>query len=233
MIKLYGFGPKLGLIDLSPFVLKIDAYLRMAGIEFESVTGYKNLSKAPKGKLPFITDGNITIADTFFILDYLQKKYNYPLDNHLSDEHLALSGLLMKSLDENFYWCIVHSRWTSDGLWPMVKKELFSDLPFPLKHVAPIIARRGYKGALVEHGMGRHSDEEIIKIANKTLTDLSVVLSDKTYFFGNSPCTFDAVAYAFIAQVTQSTLDNPLNQLSRTFNNLTRFCEHINIKYYA
>lgn len=233
MIKLYGFGPGFNITDLSPFVLKIDAYLRMAGIEYESITGIKNLARAPKGKLPFITDGDTMIADTFFILDYLQKKYDYPIDGHLSAEHKALSGLLMKSLDENFYWCIVYSRWSSDGIWPIVKKEFFKDMPFPLKHIAPFIARRGIKAALVEHGMGRHSDDEIIQIANRTLTDLSVLLSDKKYFFGDSPSTFDAVAYAFLAQVTLSTLDNPLNQLARNFDNLVQFCKHINLKYYA
>jgi hypothetical protein len=57
MIKLYSFGPSFGVADPSPYVLKVDVYMRMANIEFTSVPDVKNLQKAPKGKLPFITDG--------------------------------------------------------------------------------------------------------------------------------------------------------------------------------
>ena len=102
MITLYSFGPNLGVQDPSPFVLKIDAFLRLADIEFESKPGLKNLRHSPKGKLPFITDGDVKIGDTFFILEYLQNKFDYPLDRHLSAQQKALSGLLEKSLDENF-----------------------------------------------------------------------------------------------------------------------------------
>ena len=74
MIKLHGFGPKLGLPDASPFVLKVDAYLRLADIPFESVSGIDNVRKAPKSKLPFITDGDQVISDSAFIVQHLQKK---------------------------------------------------------------------------------------------------------------------------------------------------------------
>ena len=197
------------------------------------IPGLNNLGKSPKGKLPYITDGNSTIADTFFILEYLQKKYDSPLDKHLSEEELALSGLLEKSLDENFYWCVVHSRWINDDSWPIIKSTFFSKMPFPLKKIAPLVARRGVKSALFKHGMGRHSDEEILQIANKTLSDLSTLLSDKIYFFGKSPSTFDAVAFAFLAEVILARLDNSLNQMAREYSNLVSFCNRINENHYA
>ncbi|MEA1888330.1 MAG: glutathione S-transferase family protein, partial [Pseudomonadota bacterium] len=62
MIKLYGFGNNFGVADASPFVLKVDAYMRMAGIQFENIPGLVNLRKAPKGKLPFIDDNGKIIA---------------------------------------------------------------------------------------------------------------------------------------------------------------------------
>lgn len=67
MIKLHGFGARLGVADPSPFVLKVDAYLRVTGTAFDRVNSLNNLSKAPKGKLPFIDDGGQIIADSQII----------------------------------------------------------------------------------------------------------------------------------------------------------------------
>ena len=50
MIKLHIFGDFGRLPDPSPFCVKVDCYLRMAGLPFETVAGMDNLQKAPKGK---------------------------------------------------------------------------------------------------------------------------------------------------------------------------------------
>ena len=51
MIKLYQFAPAFGLPNTSSFCLKLETYLRMVEIPFESV--YSNeMGKAPKGKMP-------------------------------------------------------------------------------------------------------------------------------------------------------------------------------------
>lgn len=233
MITLFGFGPNLGVADPSPFVLKVITYLKMAGLPYQSVTDTNNLRKAPKGKLPFIEDDGETIADSYFILKHLQQKYKVELNSHLSEEQKAIADLIIKSLDENFYWCIVYSRWLSDDSWPIIKKTFFDALPFPLKHLVPVLARRNIKAAFYHHGMGRHTHAEIMEIAKETLQNLSTLLSDKTYFFGNKPSTLDAVAYAFLAQVTIASLDNELSQTAQQFPNLKTYCQHITQHYFS
>jgi len=232
LIKLFNFGENLGVADPSPFVLKIDAYMRMAGIDFESSADFNNLIKAPKGKLPYIDDEGVIIADSFFIIMHLKKKYGVLLDKHLTDEQKAVSNLIIKSLDENFYWCLVYSRWINDDTWPIIRRTFFGGMPFPLKYIVPPVARKGVKSAFIKHGMGKHDDSEILEIAEDTLRNLSVMLSDKTYFFGDSPSTLDAAAYAFLAQVTLAELDNSLNELARKFENLVSYCERITAEYY-
>ncbi|BFM08680.1 glutathione S-transferase C-terminal domain-containing protein [Halioxenophilus aromaticivorans] len=232
MIKLYGFGQAFGVADPSPFALKINAYMTMAGIEFEPRSGFAAFKNAPKGKLPYIEDEGVIIADSFFILQHLQAKYGTLLEQHITQEQKALTNLIIKSLDENFYWCIVYSRWIREDTWPTIKNTFFSGMPFPLKHLLPFLARKGIKSAFVKHGMGRHSDEEIMSIANDTLHSLSTLLADKPYFFGDQPSTIDTAVYAFLAQVTITDLDNPLNRMAREHTNLVAFCERIRSRYY-
>ena len=233
MITLYGFGENFGLADASPFVLKVDAYMRMSGIDFESSSDFNDFKKAPKGKLPYIKDGEQVIADSFFIFDHLKEKYKAPLEDGITEEQKAISNLIIKSLDENFYWCIVYSRWMRDDTWPTVKETFFGSMPFPLKVIVPVVARRGVKSALVKHGIGKHSDQEIMRIAESTLDSLSTILSDKTYFFGDTPSVLDAVVYAFVSQVTIVELNNPLIEMARKYANLVDFCRRIHQEYYA
>jgi glutathione S-transferase len=76
MIKMYGFIPAWGLPDVSPFVSKTDAYLRMSGIPIKLETLYQgDLTKTPKGKLPVIDDDGVIISDTVLIELYLKQKY--------------------------------------------------------------------------------------------------------------------------------------------------------------
>ena len=62
MVTLYTFGPGFGLPDPSPFVMKAEILLKMAGLPFRTdTTGFR---KAPKGKLPYIEDDGERIADS-------------------------------------------------------------------------------------------------------------------------------------------------------------------------
>jgi glutathione S-transferase len=233
MTTLFSFGPNFGVADPSPFVLKTDLYMRMSGITFNSHCDVSNLRKAPKGKLPFLQDGQHIIADSYFIEQYFQQQGRSNLDSWLSDEQRAFSHLISKSLDENFYWTIVYSRWMRDDTWPLIKQAFFGGMPFPLQHIVPRIARKNVKSKLLKHGIGKHSDAEIMQIAKHTLQSLSVLLADKAYFWGDKPSSLDATVYAFLANVILVDFDNPLNVLARSFNNLLDYCQRIRQEYYA
>lgn len=233
MISLYGFGPAFDIIDASPFVLKVDLFLRISGLEYTVINSTSNLQKAPKGKLPFIIDDGQTIADSYFILRYLQDKYEVNIDTSLSDENVSLSKLLTKSLDENFYWCIVYSRWIKENTWPLAKEAFFGKMPFPLKVLVPIVARRGVQKSIKMHGIGRHSEEEILEITKDTLQSLSTLLADKQYYFGNEISSFDITAYSMLVQFIGVTIENEFTVMAQSFSNLVDYCQRITTKYYS
>ena len=61
MITLYTFGPFFGLPDPSPFVIKAMLLLKLAGLPYREDRG--GFRKAPKGKLPYINDGGLIVAE--------------------------------------------------------------------------------------------------------------------------------------------------------------------------
>jgi hypothetical protein len=75
VIRLHAFAPLWGLIDLSQPVMKVDMYLRLAKLPYKLVPfSMESFAAAPKGKLPYIVDGEDRIADSNFIINHLKKK---------------------------------------------------------------------------------------------------------------------------------------------------------------
>ncbi len=233
MIKLFSFGEKFGVADPSPFVLKVDAYLRMAGIEFESIARASNLGKSPKGKLPYIEDNGNIIADSQFIFDYLKQQYGNSLDGKLTDKQQAQAYLLTKSLDENLYFALVYSRWLRDDTWPLLKQAFFGKLPIPLRYIVPGIVRKGVAKSIKGQGLGRHSNEEITQVCKNSFEALTELLGEQKYFFGENPSSFDAAAFALLAQFILVDYANPVNELARTFKPLIDYCDRIQTEFYS
>ncbi len=107
MITRYGFGQCFNVMDASPFVVKVELFMRMANIPCQVKYGAKYLKKSPKGKLPFINDNGTVVADSEAIMSYLTDKYQIALDTELTAEQKAQAYLMTKSLDEGLYWCIL------------------------------------------------------------------------------------------------------------------------------
>ena len=233
MIKLYGFGPNFGLVDPSPFVVKVDCFMRMAKIDFEYFGKVDNMRIAPKKKLPYIEDDGKKIADSHFIIKYLTEKYNVQLDETLSAEQKGSAYLLCKSLDEHLYWIALYSRWIREDTWPIVKKAFFSELPFPLKFIIPCVAYKTVAKNLFAQGTGRHSDAELQVQMEQSMQALSIVLGDKNYFFAEKPVSFDATVYAFVSAFIEANLDNPFNKIARKYENLKAYCEIMTSLYYS
>ncbi len=232
MIKLYGFGKNLGLLDASPFVVKVHTFLKVAELDYETIASPHNIGKSPKGKLPFITDDDKTVSDSQDIIEYLSESYQVNLDKTLTEEQRATAYLLTKSLDENLYWCLVWSRWQEENTWKIVKNSFFKGLPFPISAIIPKILRKKVIKSLKAQGTGRHSEKEIIEIANKSFQALSALLGDKDYFFGPNITGFDITAYAFIASFTQAELENKINNIAKSYKNLVSYCDRINNIYF-
>ncbi len=232
MITLHGFGKNLGVKDPSPMVLKVDAYMRMAGISFNSNNKSNNLQKAPKGKLPFIVDDGQTITDSQFIFEHL-KQNHVNLDENLSKEETALAYLLTKSLDENLYFCLVYSRWMCEDTWKIVKKAFFGKLPPIVRTFVPKIVRKKLARNLQGQGIGKHSHEEILHITQQSFIALSGLLGNKDYFFGKESCSFDASAYGMLASFIESDIDDEFTQVAKSYTNLVEYCQRINQKFYS
>ena len=140
MIRLYLFPASLkGTPNPSPFCLKLEAALRLAGVPHQ-VWYETDPRNGPKSKLPFIEIEGSRIGDSALVLDHLKETLGVDLDQGLSAAERAQSHMLQRMLDERLYWVLVQSRWIEEANWPTIKKLFFGGLPFPLSLIVPRMA---------------------------------------------------------------------------------------------
>lgn len=232
MIRLFQLPPAYGLPNASPFCLKLETFLHMAGLAYENVYLF-NPGKAPKGKLPYIEDEDRYLADSGLIVSYFKEQRNIDLDAALTPVERGISLAWQRLFEEHLYWVMMHGRWVDPAGWAKTRQAFFGKLPWPLRHVVPLIVQRGMKSQLHGHGLGRHGAEEIWRLGMADLEAISDFLADKPYFMGWHPTTLDAVAYGFLANIILVDLDNPLRRRALQLPNLQAFCERMRSRYWA
>lgn len=234
MIQLYQYAPAFGLPNASPFCMKLETYLRMAQIPYESPRfSLKDMQRAPKGKLPYIRDGQRSVADSSLIIDHLKATHGDPLDSWMSPVERATALAWQRLMEEHLYWSLLHSRWIEDDGWTVTRPAFFGALPTMLQWIIPPMARRAMVRELHGHGMGRHSVQEIRDLGCKDISALSAFLGDKPFFMGEQPTSLDAVAYAFVANILWAPLQSTLSKHAQTLPNLEAYCVRMRDRYYA
>jgi len=226
MLTFYGFGSAFGLPDPSPFVMKSEVQLKMAGVPYRFERAAP--PTAPKGKIPFIQVGAHRVGDSTFIRAHIEKEYGFDFDTGLSAEQRAQAWAIERMLEDHLYFAILNARWLDDENWEKGPSHFFDGAP---EDVAAG-SRESVRQTLHGHGLGRHRDEEITELATRSIDALAAILGDNQYLFGDAPCGADATAFAFVAGVLTPFFDTPLRKAAEHHANLIAYRDRMMQRYY-
>lgn len=212
--------------NLSPFVVKLETYLRMAEIpyelDFEEPMG-------PKGKAPWITLNGEEIGDSQLIIERLGPKYGKDFSSHLNAEQKATSLSIRVLTEEHFLWCLVVWRYIIDEGRTFLKSMV---LPRFMFIMMPMFKRHIQKATRIQ-GIGRHTFEEVQEIGRKDLVALSTLLGDKPYFMGDEPTELDCAIFGMLSQLQWNSAGSPyLQMLESDFKNLSAYCFRVKEKFW-
>ena len=221
MITLYTFGPFFGCPDASPFVMKAEMLLKLSGLEYETNT--RGFPTAPKGKLPYIRDGEKLIADSTLIRLHLEQKHSIYFDRGLSTRDRGTAWAVEKMLEDHLYWVLVYWRWMIDANFARGPSHFFKRAPAPLRPLIVWAVRRKVRRSLHAHGISRHSEDEMQAMTSRAVDALSQILGDNDYFLGPEPCGADATVFAFVACSLAKTFESPLRAKLEATPNLVAY----------
>jgi glutathione S-transferase len=226
MIRLHQFPTDWGLPNLSPFCMKVETWLKLAGLPYEVVVN-KAPNRAPLGKLPVVEDGGRKIPDSHTILDELARSHGVKLDDGLTAAERATALAFTRLCSEHLYWAVVYTRWGEDAGWNAVRPVFFGFLPGPVQALVAALVRRGTLKQLRGHGLGRHPPEEILRRGAQDLGAIADFLGDKPFMFGERPTSLDATVYAFVANVLDVPIDSALKRAAAARPNLVAYCRRM------
>jgi glutathione S-transferase len=225
MITLYGFGPYLGMPDGSPYVMKAEILLRMAGLSYTKEIATGGPDQGPKGKLPYIDDAGETVADTTFIRAHIERKYGFDFDRGLDAVERAEAWVIERMIEDHLYWCCLHMRWGIDENFEKGPAHFFDRAPEAIRDKIRDAARAKVLGYLQAQGMGRHTPDEITTLGRRSLDSLSALLGKRLWLMGDAPCGTDAAMTGMLATLLNGALDSPLRQIGLAHANLAGYID--------
>ena len=213
-VFLFSFPRSPHVRNISPFALKVESFLRMHSIPFESVGTFK--FSPTKGQMPYIRlncrENGSLIADSNFIIQFLSKKLGIDAYEKtlLTTEQTATSHAFTCMIEEHttqigFYYRYVLDM---DGFCTAVLpngwfRSWFTSKLFRL--VMPMVFKKKSKYV----SFGRHSDEEKWIISCQDIQSISDYLGEKRFMFGDEPTTLDCTLFGHFAQFLYIPLDFP------------------------
>jgi len=230
MITLYTFGTYWGMPDPSPFVMKADMLMKLSKLPYEVDT--RGFGKAPKGKLPYIRDGETVVADSTLIRMHLEKQHGIDFDKGLSARDRGVAWSAEKMLEEQLYWMIVYWRWLNDANFEKGPKAFFQRAPAFVRPLVIPMVRKRIRATLHGHGIGRHSEAESSAMAARGIDALSQILGDNAYFMGAQPCGADATVFGFLSSMLCAQFDSPVRDKAASVPNLVAYNDRMMREFY-
>ncbi len=226
MIQLFAPGEQWGVLNASPFCMKLELYLIHNKISYEKITKF-DFAKAPRGKVPYISDGDEVITDSSLIIDYLNKKYEIDMDKHLTQEQKSISHFILKTLEDSLYWCMVSERWWVDKNWEITKQAFFWGMPKVLLYIIPNMVRKNIMRDMKGQWMARRGRAEIQELAIKDISMIQWYLWDKKCIFGDKLSLIDLAVYSTLSNLMSMPHESKIKDYINADKKLVKYIKNM------
>jgi glutathione S-transferase len=224
MLTLYSYPTLFGVADNNGYGLKVYAFLKLAGVPFTHEHIF-DASKAPRGQLPYIVDGNDTVGDSETILKFVTDKYHLAIDAALTPQQRTTNLLVTRMLDD-LYWVMSYSRWKDERYWHAFRDALLREHPALTEEG---LAKAQAFNAQRYHyqGIGRYDPDAAMARGLADLGAIAELIPAQGFVHGDKAGSIDAGLYGFIANIYFYDIDTPLKQFVVAHDNIVRHCRAI------
>jgi glutathione S-transferase len=188
--------------EISPFCDKVRRALHVKRLDYEvrevsmaeTVTDLKR--KNPAGKVPFIEDGDRTIADSTEIVRWLEEKHPSPPLLPSAPRERALCHLLEDWADESLYFYEIRLRFTFPNNAKKWIPILTARENAVVRSAAGLLVPQVMKKVLANQGLGRKTDEAIVGDVRRHVRALASWLGEADWLVGDALSIADIAVFA-------------------------------------
>lgn len=229
-IILFGAGPGFGLPEISPFVLKTEIQLKMAGLAYTKERALPSAS--PKGQVPFISDDGVLIADSSFIRAHIEKTCGFDFDAGLDVRQRAEAWAIERMIENHFSAAIGYTRFLLPENFAKGPAHWFDGVPEQQREAQRQGVLAAVTAALKANGIARHTPDEAVELGDRSLRALSVLMGDKRHLMGERPVGVDATAFGALAGILTPFFDSPLRRRAEGYANLVAYTQRMMAAYF-
>jgi glutathione S-transferase len=229
LIKLFQFPRMFSIPNLSPFCCKLETWLRIAHIPYEVVDS--DPRQGPKGKLPFIEDGGVRIADTSLIIDHLKRTRGVDPDARLDFAQRATALLVQRTLEEHYAFVTLYTHFIRGEGWRHTRAA-FDAVPAVIRPPVQSMVRARMRKILWKQGILRHSDEDIVEAGLSDWRAVLAVMLGTPFFFGNEPTGTDAIVFGALATTVLTPIDSPIRDFLRSEPRCVEYAERMLAQFF-
>jgi len=229
-IKLFQFPRMFGIPNVSPFCCKLETWLRIAGVPYE-VVDTPDPRMGPKGKLLFIEDAGVRIADSSLIMDHLVRTRGVDPDARLDATQRAIAFLVQRTLEEHYAFVILYNHFVRPEGWQHMRVR-FDSVPAIVRPLVGSLVRGRMKKMLWMQGVLRHSDEAILDSALRDWGAVLTVMSDGPFFFGDEPTGVDAIVFGALATSVLTPIESPIRDFLRSQPALVAYADRMRARFF-
>jgi len=206
VVYVYQFSRTPTVPNISPFCLKVETWLKLNGVKFESIQHFNKL-RSKRGLLPFVEFNGEEIADSEFIISTLGEKLGKDMDAGLGQEQKGVQHAMMTMVDNHLHWCFLS--WQTRDVTNTIKgyKLNLQDImnsKVPNNVLSFVIKHTYFRKSLTKikaAGFAGYTAEEIEAMGKKDLDVLGALLGEKQFFFGDEPRMLDLKAFVYLSLI--------------------------------
>jgi glutathione S-transferase len=225
MITLATYAAQFGTRSSSPFGIKAEYLLNMAGAEWTR-RDEADPRKYPKGKLPaIIIDGEIIGGSDNIQADLEDQGHDFYAGFSAQDK--ASAHAFIRMAEEHMYFHLVLDRWGNDAVWPTIRDVYFEAIP----KIPRLLITRGLRSKLMKgmiaQGLGRLTPAERMERIEPDLHAIASRLSEGPYLFGDTPCAADASVAAVLIAMRGTPITTALSNRIATDKTLSDYADRV------
>ncbi|KAK0639625.1 putative glutathione S-transferase [Cercophora newfieldiana] len=228
----------------SPFVNKLEARLRIAGLPYTVAPG--SMRDAPRGKIPYLAvqdQGETELLDdtTLIARRLIDKGLMKDLHSGLTPEQKTQDLGIRALFEDKLAFYQTRERWI-DNYHTMREGALFA-LPYPVRLLVGPLTYRAVSRTLHGQGTGRFTDDEVRRFKTEiweSINDLLVEVTNNAdpdapfWLLGRAdPTEADATVFGFLAAglVCEAALES--QKIIRSFPILVEYARRIHVRYFS
>ncbi|KAI4289315.1 MAG: hypothetical protein L6R35_001415 [Caloplaca aegaea] len=248
-LKLFRGFPSKPAYVWSPFVTKLEARLRFAGLAYTTDQGAP--VKAPRGKIPYLhiskekNGGSEMLSDTQLISEKLVAEgLADDLNGNLTAAEKAHDLAFRALLEDKLYFYQNYERWEQN--YYTMRSGVLSALPYPAQILVGKLAYNKMSATLYGQGTSRFTPEEITKFKTEIWENVDALLTasrgkamnknDGGMFFvlgEGTPTEADTTLFAFIASGLVCDAAPETGKIIRSFPTVMEYAKRIHSHYFS